>query len=161
MKINCRRAALVFLVTIAVVGSHPARAVGEHHHHGESASHKMQLNAGQKWATDASLRQAMDGINRAMATALPLIHKNRFSVAEYDKLAAGINEKVAYAVENCRLAPDADAMLHLLIAELAGGAEAMAGQAAVSRHDGAVRVLQALRSYGQYFRHPNWKVALD
>ena len=158
MKTNRLPSILVFLLAMAA-GSPSAMAAAEHHHHHGDGEQKLQLNAGKKWATDASLRQAMEGINQAMATAVPLIHKNRFSEADYDKLAADINEKVAYAVENCHLAPEADAMLHLVIAELSGGAETMAGKGGASRHDGAVRVLQALKSYGKYFQHPNWKAA--
>jgi hypothetical protein len=50
-------------------------------------------------------------------------------------------------------------MLHIIIAELMAGAETMEGKTADSRHDGAVRVLQALKSYGKYFQHSNWKAA--
>lgn len=35
----------------------------------------------------------------------------------------------------------------------------MEGKGPAPRHDGAVRVMQALESYGKYFQHPNWKAA--
>lgn len=101
----------------------------------------------------------MNDINQAMAKALPLIHKNQFGDEAYRALAATVNRKVAFAVENCRLEPKADAMLHLVIADLMAGAETMQGKTATARHDGAVRVLQALKAYGQYFQHPGWKTA--
>ena len=82
-----------------------------------------------------------------------------FGDADYDALAAAVNRNVAYAVERCKLAPAADAQLHLVIAELLAGAEAMEGKAAAPRHDGAVRVAQALKSYAKYFRHPGFKAA--
>jgi hypothetical protein len=51
-------------------------AAEAHHHHGDSTTTpKLQLDAGQKRATDAALRQSMGNINQAMATALPLIYK--------------------------------------------------------------------------------------
>ncbi len=50
-------------------------------------------------------------------------------------------------------------MLHLVIADLLAGAEVMEGKAGTPRHDGAVQVMQALKSYGKYFRHPGWKLA--
>ena len=152
-------AAVAFIVT-AVPGQ-AVQAAEDHHHHGESgtAVQKLQLNAGKKWATDAALRQSMDGINQAMATALPLIHKDRFGDSDYAALATTINQKVGYAIEHCKLEPKADAMLHLVIAELMAGAEIMEGKTAAARHDGAVRVRQALESYGKYFQHPNWKTA--
>ena len=135
-----------------------AQAAGAHHH-GDDTTPTLHLDAGKKWATDTPLRQSLDGINRAMARALPRIHHGRFGDADYDALAAAVNRNVAYAVEHCKLAPEADAVLHGVIAELQAGAEAMQGKTAAPRHDGAVRVAQGLKSYGQYFQHPGFKAA--
>ncbi len=161
MKRNLMLRLAAIVLTVAAASGQAALAADEHHHHGESGVvvQKLELNAGKKWATDAALRQSMDDINQAMAKALPLIHKDRFSDSDYAALATTINQKVGYAVENCKLEPKADAMLHLVIAELMAGAEIMDGKTSAARHDGAVRVRQALQSYGKYFQHPNWKVA--
>lgn len=150
-----------FVLAVMAAPGSGALAAGEHHHHHAESSATapaLQLNAGRKWATDAPLRQSMDGINQAMSTALPLIHKGRFSDADYAALATTVNHKVAHAVEHCKLDAKADAMLHLVIAELLAGAEIMEGKTAAPRHDGAVRVRQALESYGKHFQHPNWKL---
>lgn len=138
-----------------------ALAVDAHQHHGDGANpvQKLHLNAGKKWASDVALRKSMDEINHAMTKALPSIHGNRFANSDYDALAASINQSVAYAVANCKLEAEADAMLHIIIGELLAGAEAMEGKTASSRHDGAARVVQALKSYGKYFQHANWKAA--
>ena len=101
----------------------------------------------------------MSDINQAMAKALPAIHKNQFGNAEYQALATTVSGRVAYAVEHCKLEPKADAMLHLVIADLMAGTESMEGKSSNSRHDGAVQVLEALKSYGKYFQHPGWKAA--
>ncbi len=148
---------LIFLTSVG----QKALAAEDHHHHGDGANtvQKLQLNAGKKWATDEPLRQSMEEVNQAMTKALPLIHKNRFGNADYEILAAAINQKVAYVIQHCKLEAQADAMLHLVVADLLAGAETMQGKTASSRHDGAVRVLQALNSYGKYFQHPNWKSA--
>lgn len=150
--------ALAALAAVATPGS-LALAAADHHHHaeGSTTAHTLHLNAGRKWATDAPLRQSMDGINQAMRTALPLIHQGRFSDADYTALATTLNQKVAHAIEHCKLDPKADAMLHLVIAELLAGAEIMEGKTAAPRHDGAVRVKQALAAYAKHFQHPNWK----
>lgn len=153
---------LATLVLALSTGLHAAGGDDHHHHghsHGEAAPQQLQLNAGKQWATDATLRQTMSEINQAMGKALPLIHGNRFSDGEYQALAATVNAKVAHAVAHCKLDAKADAMLHLVIADLLAGAEAMEGKAGMPRHDGAVQVMQALKSYGKYFRHPGWKVA--
>ena len=159
-KLTILLTALVLAVSLNI---HAAEGADAHHHGHDSAEPtKLQLNAGKKWATDQALRQAMSEINQAMAKALPAIHHNQFSDGEYQTLATTVNEKVAYAVANCKLEAKADAMLHLVIADLLAGAEIMAGKSAASpRHDGAVRVLEALKSYGKYFQHAGWKTAKD
>jgi hypothetical protein len=96
----------------------------------------------------------MDRINQAMATALPLIHKHRFSDSDCATLATTINQKVGYTIEHCKLDVKADAILRLVIAEPMAGAEIMEGKSTATRHDGAARVRRALESYGNYFQHP-------
>jgi hypothetical protein len=161
MKTKLLVSLTAFTIVLAVSAGREALAVEEHTHHSHGAKpvQKLQLNAGKKWATDEALRVAMNEINLAMTKALPSIHQNRFDNTEYQALAAAISRQVAYAVEHCKLEPKADAMLHIIIADLMAGAETMEGKTAHSRHDGAVRVLQALKAYGKYFQHPNWKAA--
>lgn len=150
----------ILLASLALAVSLNARAAEGHPHaHGSSETQQLQLNAGKKWATDKPLRLAMRDINRAMTKALPLIHQERFSDQDYQALADVVNKKVAYALAHCQLAPQADAMLHVIIANLLAAAETMAGNTAHSRHDGAVQALEALHDYGQYFQHPAWKAA--
>ena len=61
MKTNRLPSTLAFLLAMATAGSQTAWAAADHHHHhGDGAEQKLQLNAGKKWVTDASLRQAMD-----------------------------------------------------------------------------------------------------
>lgn len=160
MKSNLLLSLAPALLITMLAPDQPVIAAEEHHHHGESSAvvQKLELNAGKKWATDAALRQSMNVINQVVAKAIPLIHKDRFSDADYAALATTINQKVSYAIEHCKLEAEADAMLHLVIGELLGGAEMMEGKTASARHDGAVWVRQALESYGKYFKHPNWKV---
>lgn len=151
------------LVSVAFLMSGVTQAAGsasehQHHSHASSAPQTLQLNAGSKWKTDATLRQVMNDINQAMTKALPRIHRNEFSNEGYQALARTIGQEVAHAVEHCKLEPKADGMLHLLIAELMGGAEAMEGKTTASRKAGAVRVREALRTYGKYFQHPGWTV---
>lgn len=60
-------------------------------------------------------------------------------------------------VTNCKLSPDADAQLHLIIADLGATAEAMAGNdQKMSRQEGAMRLQNVLKTYGEFFDHPNW-----
>lgn len=129
----------------------PSLAAKTAHQHG-AAEHELQLNAGEKWATDAPLRKAMGALNGAMQTSLPTIHDNQLGDAQYDQLAVRVNAEVAYMVKHCKLEPQADAQLHLIIAELLAGADSMAGKTPdQARRNGAVKVLGALQSYAEYF----------
>lgn len=148
------------LAALVLAVSAPARAADDHHHHGhDEAPTTLQFDGGKQWRTDATLRRSMGDINGAMAKALPRIHADQFDDGAYQALAATVSQKVGYAVAHCKLEARADAMLHLVIADLLAGAETMAGKGTASRHDGAVQVLQALDAYGKYFRHPGWKTA--
>ena len=154
-----RLTALAGLSLILAASGAPALAGETHpeHDHHTGTEQKLQLDAGHKWATDQPLRQAMDDINQAMTKALPLIHQNRFSRTDYQSLARGIQQEVGYAVEHCKLEPDADAMLHIVITDLIAATEQMGGRTATARHAGAAAVLRALQSYAAYFEHPGWK----
>jgi hypothetical protein len=159
MKTKC--SILLAAIALAVSSNiYAAENTEAHHHsHGSTEPTKLQLNVGKKWATDETLRQAMNDIDQAMAKALPAIHKKQFGNGDYLALATTVSQKVAYAIEHCKLEPKADAMLHLVIADLMAGVESMEGKTSKSRHDGAVQVLEALKSYGKYFQHPGWKAA--
>lgn len=151
--------ALAFAFAFAASAGAYAAEIASHHHHGDGGAdvQKLELNAGKKWATDAPLRQAMGDINQAMSKAAPLIRRDQFDAAAYQALAATVKQKVAYAVEYCKLEPKADAMLHLLLADLMTGAETMEGKTDHPRREGALGVLQALNAYERYFQHPGWQ----
>jgi hypothetical protein len=156
-------AAAVLLATSATApaAEHAhAPATGEtakhaHEHDAGAAVAGLKLDAGRRWATDATLRAGMASIRRAFDADHADIHAGRETDAQYDALAARIQTEVDGIVRNCRLPPAADANLHLVIADLLAGAQMLRGQGAVaSRHDGAARVHGALLAYGKYFDDP-------
>ena len=51
--------------------------MAEDHDHHDLDAVELQLNAGQKWETDAPLRQAMRGISEAVNSSLDDIHNNK------------------------------------------------------------------------------------
>ena len=76
-------------ICLAIAGSPFAathEAVHSHQHEPGTAAATLQLNAGQKWETDAALRQAMGNIRQAMAGSLHAIHENRLSKNGYTGL---------------------------------------------------------------------------
>lgn len=160
MKITLFSALTASALMLATPAAFAGDAHHQHHEHGVAGAESLHLDpAGRQWATDEVLRQSMERINRAMKQALPKIHRDRLGAAEYRKLAADIEQQVGEIVENCALTPEADAMLHRVVGELAGGADLMEDARPAARHEGADRVVHALKSYGRYFRHPGWKAA--
>ncbi len=146
--------AVILASTLGHAGASFA-ATGHEHGHGEDAQ-ALQLDAGKRWATDAPLRQAMGIINDDMRQALPAIHEDRLPTERYGELAEVVRSQAAYMVENCQLSADADAQLHLIIAQLLSGADAMSGEASAQR-DGAVTVAGALDNYATYFADDGFK----
>lgn len=148
--------AMAALIACLGAGAQAAWAQDHHSHHGQE-SVQLTLNNGKKWATDDNLRQAMGRIQDALAAELPAIHSGKASVKQYHALAKTVKDQIEFMVQNCKLDKDTDAMLHLVIAELSGGADAMSDQKSkkAKRH-GAEKIVHALESYGAYFEHPGW-----
>lgn len=154
MKIKARQAAIPFALTTALLFcgvSLAADNAAPHDHDHADASFELQLDNGQKWAIDPPLRKAMGDISNAMRQSLDAIHEDRLPAEGYAALAGQVNEGVAYMVANCELPPDADAQLHMVIAQLMAGSEKMASSNDATPRDGAVQVLGALDAYAQYF----------
>ena len=118
MKPHLRLALTVF----ALVAAGPALAARPAHEHAHDATEAtLQLNAGQKWDTDAPLRAGMRDIRQAMAAALNPIHAHKMSAQAYGKLAKQVQASVGKIVAHCKLPPAADAQLHIVIADLLSG----------------------------------------
>ncbi|WP_246264065.1 hypothetical protein [Aromatoleum toluvorans] len=127
------------------------------HDHGSNAP-ALKLNAGGKWQTDAPLREGMVKIRANVEPKLDAIHAGRLTATQYEAMGKAVEEQLAYIVGNCKLAPEADAVLHGVIAEMSDGAEVVGGKKAVDdRSKGVVHIVNALNNYGQYFDHPGWK----
>ena len=148
-------AAAVMLVA-APVG--PALAQTAAHSHDAAATHKMTLNQGRKWATDEPLRAGMGRIRGLVEPQLGAAHAGKLTPAQYRELATQVETEVGGIVANCKLEPKADAMLHLVIADIGAGTDTMAGKDAKTRPAlGLVKVAQAVNQYGSHFDHPGFK----
>ena len=153
MKARLLPAALAIALAFAAA---PAAAAEGHGHHGHATA-QIQLDQGKKWATDAPLRQGMGAIRAAVAQNHRGIHRDLLSAAQYQVLGATIEHHVGRIVAECKLAPEADANLHVIVAELVAAADAMQGRSAENPADGAERVVDALRLYAKHFDHPGFK----
>ncbi|HYG89669.1 MAG TPA: hypothetical protein VD978_25825 [Azospirillum sp.] len=146
----------VLLATMIAGGAGTAMAAAGHSHDGHAATTvELTLKNGKKWPTDEALRHGMGEIRSAVAATLKPIHKNTLDPAGYQALAARIEGQVDVIVKDCRLPDAADAQLHLVLARILEGVEAM--KAGPGRRDGAVGVVQALDAYGKHFDHTGWK----
>lgn len=128
----------------------------QHNHgHNELAGSALKLNQGNKWQTDAALRQGMQNIYDSVMNAANAFHHASLTQSEAKKLAAQINGQVEYLVANCQLEPQADAVLHVLIGELLTGAEELSKEPLSNQ--GLPQIVKVLQRYPDYFDHPGWK----
>lgn len=134
-------------------------AADGHAHEQAAAGHPtLRLDHGRKWATDAPLRQGMTRIRALVAPQLKAAHGGRMQPADYVALAKKIDTEVAGIVADCKLPPEADGVLHVVLGELMSGSATMASSTADTRpQDGLVQVVAAVNTYGRYFDHPGWK----
>lgn len=129
-----------------------AFAASEHSHGSHGA--ELTLNNGQKWPTDEALRRGMGEMRTAMESSLGRIHPGQFTSADYVALADRLQRQVDYVTANCKLPEEADAQLHLVLAEILEGMDEM--REGADRLEGAKRVVAALEAYGRHFNDPNW-----
>lgn len=149
-------------IAVAAAFSMPALAQTATHDHGAEAPHKLALNEGRKWATDEALRAGMGRIRGLVEPQLGAAHAGKLTPVQYGELAAKIETEVAGIVANCKLEPQADAMLHLVIADIGAGTDAMAGKDVKMRPAlGLVKVAQVVNQYGSHFDHRGFKPIRD
>lgn len=126
-----------------------------HAHAGKSES-KLLFDHGKPWATDAALRKGMGQIQAGFLAALPAYKKHKLSQAQANILAMTIQKSTGYMVANCRLKPDADATLHILLGQLLEAAAAIRTDPHSSK--GMPRIHAILETYPRYFSHSGWMI---
>lgn len=163
MKTNRALAILSILACCLGTGSHAAWAQGNGHDHSAhqaAETQHLKLNHGKKWATDANLRLGMERIRDALSADMAAIHSGKMPAKQYQGLVQKVNDQISFMVQNCKLDKEADAVLHLVLAELVSGADAIsAADDDHSRHLGVEKILHGLNDYATYFEHPGWQGA--
>lgn len=139
------------------VGAQQAMAQHHDHAHEKAAQAQLTLNKGQKWVTDDNLRLGMSRIRDALTAQLPSIRAGKATTKQYRAVAQQTNEQIEFMVQKCKLEPAADAMLHLLLADIIAGAEAMQQKKGNDARKGAEKIAHTLEKYGAYFEHPGWQ----
>jgi hypothetical protein len=155
---NARNASLVATFAAALALAPAIAAAQAHSHPGHAeAPAKLTLNQGKKWQTDEALRKGMSDIRALVEPKIAAIHAGKVTAEDYKALGLQVEQKVGDIVAQCKLPADADAMLHLVVAELMAGADTMQGKGAGKPADGAHKIVVAANNYGRYFDHPGWK----
>lgn len=160
MKTNRTIGLLTIVACCLGIWPHMALAQGNEHnhssHHATEVKH-LKLNKGEKWKTDANLRQGMELIRDALAVEMTAIHSGKKPAAQSRELAQKVNEQIAFMVQKCNLDKDADTMLHLVLAELVSGADTISAAGDEhAMHQGITKISDALEDYAAYFEHPGW-----
>ena len=151
-------AAALAAAVLTTLFAAPVVAQTSGHDHGAAATSGLTLNQGQKWPTDKPLRDGMDAIRALVEPQLSLAHAGKLGPSQYQALAKQIESQVGTIVANCKLEPKADAMLHLVIADIGAGTDAMAGKdAKLPPAQGLIKIAQAVNAYGGHFDHPGFK----
>lgn len=144
-------------VAWAAPPAHATPAHATHAHDEAGAAPKPRLDHGRKWATDAPLRDGMMRIRALVAPRVPAAHAGTIAPEDYAALAAKLDIEVAGIVANCKLPPQADAVLHGILSDLMAGSSAMAGRTpGADRAQGLVQVA-AVNDYGRSFEHRGFK----
>jgi hypothetical protein len=129
------------------------QAADQHKHEGHAAS-VLSLDHGNKWETDAPLRKGMQNIDDEVMKSVQAYHDKSLTRTDAENLGRQINKQVAYIVENCKLEPRADAVLHALIGDLLNGTEHLTSDPLSEQ--GMPVIVKTLRIYPDYFEHPGW-----
>ena len=145
------------LATASLAGAPAYAAPGSAHEHGHAdAAQMLKLNNGQKWASDEPLRDSMAKIRNAVDAQLAT-HDSKQS-AQYEALGREIDAQLANIVQNCKLEPAADEVLHAILAEMMHGNDVLKGKnPQVARTEGMKRVVHSLELYAEYFQHPGFE----
>lgn len=150
-------ATTLFTAALLSVGAEITLAQDHGHSHEAGVLAQLNLNHGRKWASDDNLRLGMIRIRDVLAAELPAIQAGKATAEQYRALAQKTNDQIAFMVQNCKLDRGADAMLHLVLADIIAGADAMMGQSSSEARKGAEKIVHALDNYGTYFEHPGWR----
>ena len=136
----------------AQTDAHDHDASEAHEEHGGGA---ISLNDGQQWETDAALRRGMLEIRTAVAMLTPAFESGQLSQTQAHQLSEAVHGSVNTMIEQCQLAPEADANLHSILAELLKGSATL--ESAPLSSAGLPALQGALDTYGHYFNHPGWE----
>jgi len=147
--------AILMITTLLGAYMSLVTAAEEHRHDHGYSTEKLSLNQGEKWQIDESLHIGMSGIKKEMMANLDAIHHDKYAKEQYSALAKRIDAQISYLFEHCKLPAKADAQLHILLANIMQGSHLM--KAGETPRQGAIKIIQSLNDYPQYFNDSAWQ----
>ena len=160
MKRHLIHIAIALTLSVATPASwgynNTADQTHQHHAHSTTENTTTQLPSvpGTLWETDSALREGMQRIRDEAAQSWPAYQQHKFTQDAADALAGSIDRNVRFMINNCKLDPEADAALHGLLTELLAGASDIKSDPQAP--NGLPRIVNTLKEYPRYFRHPGW-----
>ncbi|HEX5959883.1 MAG TPA: hypothetical protein VFY97_01380 [Rhodanobacteraceae bacterium] len=139
----------------------PSVALAQQNSH--HPSHVPEASSSQAtFKPDATLSREMAAIRAAFARRLDSIRVGELNDAEYATLGRDLEGRLGTIVRECKLPPDADAVLHGYIARMltAAGTMQRTSEPVERRREAALAVVVAYDDYGTRFIDPAWQ-ALD
>lgn len=150
--------ASVAAAALAILAWAPPALAQDHANHGGQGALAAPAATG-RFTPDATLSNEMAEIRSALAERLSAIQTGKLDDADYAALGAALEGRITTIVRECRLPPDADAVLHVTIARMLTAASTMkrGGSTPEQRRDAAVAAVRAYDDYGARFDDPRWK----
>jgi hypothetical protein len=134
-----------------------AQSPPAHEHAGHAALAAGMAVPAERWAADAPLREGMGRIQVALKE-LRHFETGHMKEATALEFVAEIQDAGAYIFTHCKLAPDADAALHSMLAPLLSAAQTLKDD---PRDIAAVDAMRkAVADYPRYFDDPDWSARI-
>jgi hypothetical protein len=150
MNLMVKKSLGVLFIGLCLAGTAYAETHDHHSHDSHEAAAPeatLKLNNGAKWATDQPLRDGMAAI-RKLASPAP---KGAPSAADSAALAKKVEAQVSNIIGSCHLEPQADAMLHIVLARILDGTKELGGATAAERKAGLDKINKAVADFYVYF----------
>lgn len=142
---------LIIFVNVILGSLAPLHAEDHHSHSHKEAPAGLHLDHGKKWQTDAPLRDSMSRIRVQLQNLTTQSESNGLS-----SFGKSVQTEVATMIKNCKLKPEADGVLHHIIAQLLAGSEVLTTKRGIDQKKGLENIQKALHQYGEYFDHHGW-----
>lgn len=127
---------------------------GHQHHDQKSKSLELVLNNGKKWNSDAPLRRGMNKIHKLVKENLVKIENEKMEDQDFSNLANKVQANLDSIFKNCKLEPEADAQLHIILSQIMKAKMNLSKNNSPKKKAKAVhQIISAYESYLKYFEH--------